>query len=54
MADIEFDDPGDFGDRSDRIESQAVPGVAFEPDAFGVAGGLADALKFGLARGTRQ
>ena len=48
VADIEFLDGGDRGDRPHGIEGQAVPGVTFEPETFRMGGGLHQPGQFGL------
>jgi len=51
MADVELGDGGDGGDRPDRIEGEAVAGMALEADGLGMGGGMAQAAQLALALG---
>ena len=50
MADIELDDGADRRDRADRVEGQAVAGVAFEAERLGPGRRRGEAPQLALAR----
>src|ERR1700731_1625063 len=51
MADIELDDGGNGCHRRHRIEAQAMPGMAFEADRFGMGGRVDQPGQLALAPG---